>query len=285
MQQPHELKEVDPEALQQLSLSYPYFTLAHLMQMIKLDEWPSDDYPRHFHGINPVMLHELRAQSEFLAIDEDLILADELIAAEAAAYTVADTVGNVSAPTEAATTEEELLETPPSKEDLMDALNIASGTPTDYFSQQGIKVSDEMPTAEDLLPSEQTNEDEESMKEREQSLLVMMSFSEWLNYINAKNKKAKEEEAEQKALKTQWQKQKLAAAIEEELEEIPEMVFEMAVNSIAAEDGLVSESLAEVYGKQGKKEKAIDMYRKLILQNPEKKAYFANKIDLLLKEN
>ena len=72
--------------------------------------------------------------------------------------------------------------------------------------------------------------------------------------------------------------------MEEENEEIPEQVFEMAVNSIAKEDDLVSESLAEIHIKQGKYDKAIDMYRKLSLRNPQKSAYFARRIEAIQKE-
>jgi pentatricopeptide repeat protein len=96
--------------------------------------------------------------------------------------------------------------------------------------------------------------------------------------------KQKEETKDQRALKTMWQKEKLAAAMQEENEEIPENVFEMAVNSITKEDDLASESLANIYIKQGKYDKAIDMYRKLSLRNPQKSAYFATKIDEVLKE-
>ena len=81
-----------------------------------------------------------------------------------------------------------------------------------------------------------------------------------------------------------WQKEKLAAAMEEENEEIPETVFEMAVNSISKEESLVSETLAEIHIKQGKYDKAIEMYRKLSLRNPQKSAYFAGKIEETLKE-
>ena len=98
------------------------------------------------------------------------------------------------------------------------------------------------------------------------------------------SQKQEEEKKDQKALKTMWQKEKLAAAIEEENEEIPENVFEMAVNSITKEDGLASESLADIYIKQGKYDKAIDMFKKLSLRNPQKNAYFARKIEEVLKD-
>ena len=143
----------------------------------------------------------------------------------------------------------------------------------DYFLQQGEKISEEIP-----------GEIEDLKDDIDKSLMVMMSFSEWLLHFKSTTRKQEEEKKDQRALKTMWQKEKLAAALEEENEEIPENVFEMAVNSIAKEDGLASESLAEIYIKQGKYDKAMEMYRKLSLRNPQKNAYFARKIEEVLKE-
>ena len=124
----------------------------------------------------------------------------------------------------------------------------------------------------------------ETADDVDRSLMVVMSFSEWLLHFKSTTHKKEEEKKDQKALRTMWQKEKLAAAMEEENEEIPENVFEMAVNSITKEDGLASESLADIYIKQGKYDKAIEMYRKLSLRNPQKNAYFARKIEEVLKE-
>jgi len=148
----------------------------------------------------------------------------------------------------------------------------------DYFLQQGEKVPDELPAEiDDLI-------DDTEIDDEDKSLMVMMSFTEWLLHFKSTSRKHEEEKKDQKALKTMWQKEKLAAAIEEENEEIPENVFEMAVNSIAKEDGLASESLADIYIKQGKYDKAIDMFKKLSLRNPQKNAYFARKIEEVLKD-
>ena len=144
----------------------------------------------------------------------------------------------------------------------------------DYFLHQGIPVSEKIP-GEAEVPQQ---------SQKAKSLMVVMSFSEWLIHFKTKGEREKEEQEDQKALKTMWQKEKLAAALEEENEEIPENVFEMAVNSIAKEEDLASESLAEILIKQGKHGKAIDMYRKLSLRNPQKSAYFARKIEGLQKE-
>lgn len=144
----------------------------------------------------------------------------------------------------------------------------------DYFEAMGIEVTDEWPEREDKGGDEESG----------QSLLVVMSFAEWLQFIQRKTRAEQEEEEEKRALKAQWQKQKMTEAIEEENEEIPAQVFEMAVNSISREDGIVSESMAVVYEKQGKFREAINIYKKLSLNNPEKSIYFADKIENLQKE-
>lgn len=47
-------------------------------------------------------------------------------------------------------------------------------------------------------------------------------------------------------------------------------------------DSLATESMAKILVRQGKIDKAIDVYQKLVLKNPEKKDYFAEKINELM---
>ncbi len=147
----------------------------------------------------------------------------------------------------------------------------------DYFMQQGIKVSPELPGH---IDASLNSEDEDN---NEKSLMVMMSFTEWLVHFKRAADEQNAEIEDKKAVRAMWQKEKLAAALEEENDEIPENVFEMAVNSIAKEEGLASESLAEIYEKQGKHDQAIEMYKKLSLRNPQKNAYFAARIEEIIK--
>ncbi|MBC7552918.1 MAG: hypothetical protein H7257_02955 [Taibaiella sp.] len=142
----------------------------------------------------------------------------------------------------------------------------------DYFMQQGLKIPAEAPA------------DITAFNKKEKSLMIVMSFTEWLLHFKKSSAQEKADTDGQKAIKTMWQKEKLAAAIQEENEEIPENVFEMAVNSITSEEGLASESLAEIYIMQHKYDKAIEMYRKLSLRNPQKNTYFAQKIKEISKE-
>lgn len=59
-------------------------------------------------------------------------------------------------------------------------------------------------------------------------------------------------------------------------------VENLAAHSLDTAD-VVTESMAEVWLKQGNKEKAADVYNKLRLQHPAKSAYFAAKIEALKK--
>jgi tetratricopeptide (TPR) repeat protein len=56
---------------------------------------------------------------------------------------------------------------------------------------------------------------------------------------------------------------------------------DISVNSIVENDDMVTETLAMVYANQKLYEKAITIYEKLILKFPEKKAYFATRIENL----
>jgi hypothetical protein len=66
---------------------------------------------------------------------------------------------------------------------------------------------------------------------------------------------------------------------------IPDIAAEHQVQAIAAHSierrEVVTETMAEVLAKQGMREKATEMYRKLSLLEPEKSAYFAEKIEQL----
>ena len=56
-------------------------------------------------------------------------------------------------------------------------------------------------------------------------------------------------------------------------------VNELVAKSIAEQDELVSETLANIYLEQKKYDKALEAFRKLSLKYPEKNSYFASRIE------
>jgi hypothetical protein len=58
---------------------------------------------------------------------------------------------------------------------------------------------------------------------------------------------------------------------------------DLSENSLIYNENIISETLAEILIKQGKKEKAIEVLKKLIWKFPQKKAYFAAQIEDLKK--
>ncbi len=56
---------------------------------------------------------------------------------------------------------------------------------------------------------------------------------------------------------------------------------DLSVNSAKLEKGIITESYAKILTMQGRRDKAIEVYEKLILKFPEKKPYFASKIQEL----
>ncbi len=58
----------------------------------------------------------------------------------------------------------------------------------------------------------------------------------------------------------------------------------LAVNSIALDEDIASETLADLLVMQGNNKKAINMYKRLSLQNPDKIHYFAEKIRELMND-
>ena len=59
---------------------------------------------------------------------------------------------------------------------------------------------------------------------------------------------------------------------------------DLSAPSVKFRDDIISENLANIMIKQGKHEKAIDIYKKLIWKFPQKKAYYATQIEELKKK-
>lgn len=247
---PDKVKTLNPDLIDRLRKEFPYFTPLHYLKALNNYDYkdaPLADLEEIFPSNRVLLFHLFNP-----AVQPSILIERE---------------------EEEATTEQELKTVSPGHQD--------------YFSSIGIDVGHELPEKEKIntdFAASSTSEEKNIKESEEKDLMVVMSFSEWLNYLKNRQLKMQEEEAGKSALKAMWQKQKLAAVIEEEEEEIPEDVFKMAVESVTEKEEIVNESMARVYILQGKKERALAVYEKLSLLNPEKSTYFAKKIEKLKKE-
>jgi hypothetical protein len=153
-----------------------------------------------------------------------------------------------SVPAEALINEEPALEIPKLKIEPIDPnkslLTFEPYHTVDYFASQGIKMKEED-------------------RPKDRFTQQLKSFTEWLKVMK-----------------------KVPAS---EMEKLPETVTqgekkveELAEHSLA-ERHIVTEAMAEVWTKQGNRQKAEEIYRKLSLLDPSKTAYFATKIEELKK--
>jgi hypothetical protein len=93
-----------------------------------------------------------------------------------------------------------------------------------------------------------------------------------------KLKKEEQEELIEKFIQSEPQLQNILSS-----QELPEKK-DLSLPSVKFRDDIISENLACILIKQGKLEKAIDIYKKLIWKFPQKKAYFAAQIEKLKKK-
>lgn len=253
IQDPAHLQEVETNKLQQLAKEFPYFSIGQIFIALKEKKALTDAL--NMHNWHPVLSAVLQAKASDTY--------RKLVHAE-----LKDDKQHQVNP-------DDITPELRAMDEHLDALIQQNVNVPDYFSKKEMEA---------IVDQSSIVEDNTNAMHEENAVLVVMSYAEWLKFLTKKSIHQKEEEESKSALKALWQKEKLALALEEETDEIPEDVFEMAVNSISKNEEMASESLAEVYIRQNKKQQAINMYKKLSLLYPEKNTYFAMKIEKLQKE-
>jgi hypothetical protein len=144
---------------------------------------------------------------------------------------------------------------------------IDSESTTSSEGSQSSQITEEKPSEELPQPEKKkrrVTKDEliESIKKREKREIVDIKKKEQIDLIREFNKKDF----------------KMAAIREIEANQPTE---NLADASTRLNDNLVSETFARILTKQGKKDTAIEIYEKLALKFPDKRAYFADLIEKL----
>ena len=283
--------ECDLQEIKDLVSLYPYFAPAQFLLLEKLKRQNAPEYPSqlqkavlYYH--NPLEF-EYFISSDRFETDADFVeisplsevsnqqdeQSPELLAAPDAEIATVDSKEPVLIETE----EENLDGSLDQESQTMQAVN---------FNDADISTEEKMATSiEKVLKNEEAH-----IKEPIQNTDLVFEPYHTVDYFASQGIKLSQEEIPKdkfgKQLKsfTEWLKtlKKLPATeVSKEIDTSAESkVQHLAEDSVHRAD-VLTEAMAEVWIKQGNKEKAIETYNKLGLLNPSKKAYFAGLIENL----
>jgi hypothetical protein len=269
------ISDCSVEELQSLAEQYPYFAPAQYALLKKLEQTDSNSYPEQLQK-TILYYHNPAGFNHF--INEDFA-SIEFVETE-----TAPAPETISTTEEFAGTEEETVPAQDSEEmeeaeemRIQDEPELVVSMPTD--------MKEPIPSVEEIKAPPETNGIADEV----------LTFEPYhtVDYFASQGIKLSQEEATKdrfgRQLKsfTEWLKTMKKLPATEQAKPM-DVVAEQKVENLAAhsveESDVVTEAMAEVWVKQGKTEKAIDVYNKLSLLNPSKRAYFAAKVEFLKKE-
>jgi tetratricopeptide (TPR) repeat protein len=144
----------------------------------------------------------------------------------------------------------------------------------DYFAQYHKKAADELKQA-NVQPLQKEN--------AEDQMAVPHSFTEWFDVLEARGKSKKEAAPAESPKK----KEEVISLIDKFIQAEPRIrpqqtkmykPEDMAKLSAKEDLSIATETMANIFMKQGLKQKAIEIFQQLILRYPQKSGYFADKI-------
>ncbi len=178
-------------------------------------------------------------------VEENIVNDDAVVEKEILPFASTTVAENTDNNNDEAITEQEIA---PIKIDMTASLNQSADDKTlsfepmhlvDYFASQGIKLTEEVQTADKLGKQ-------------------LKSFTEWLKTMK-----------------------KIHVAASDTNTGQSDIAIQTLAEKSNAEGEIITEAMAEVFARQSKVGKAIELYQKLSLFNPLKSAYFAAKIEQL----
>jgi hypothetical protein len=243
--------------LTQLTEQYPYFAPAHFLLLKKMD--PATEEYRRYYQKALLYFHDPLCFEFFLNRDIAVIHGEEPVAAPIEAEPAAPEAEPVSIEEHAVGTPEEELELAEESGDPDDTeIPLPSVPKIDLQAPPTGDLSFEPYHTVDYFASQGIKLSQEEFG-KDKFGKQLKSFTEWLKTMKRVPADAKTTTADARS----------EARVEG-----------MAGQSVQESD-IVTESMAEVWLKQGNRAKAAEIYRKLSLLHPAKSAYFADKINTL----
>lgn len=291
------LQACTTEEIRNITGQYPYFSPARFLLLQKL---AADNDPLYGPELQKALLyyHDPLQFQAFLAPEKfETLLPD---------FSPETTEGNVETVSESREESGEDAPAPLFSKD--EVAHLSDPAPLQLeLTNEETAVEAEFPGEDDItgVDTEDTDEDIDSRDDREPAPLPKLSLKldepvsesalnfepyHTIDYFASQGIKPQAEEKtgdkfnQQVRSFTDWLKvmKKLPATdITKGIDPRAEKKVEhLAAHSVHNAD-VVTEAMAEVWLKQGNREKAIETYNKLILQNPSKKSFFAAKIEKL----
>jgi hypothetical protein len=268
------LQQVPEEVIAQLAADHPYFAAAHLLLARKVYQRTGDPGDA---AVKKALLYTLQPHYAWQLITENQVLQEA--ADRVAAVIPDDELPQEMVAEEALPVAEDLVAAENGVAEAGEKLAVADETPESaepirIFPMTAAEETTELVFqplyTDDYFAYKRLKNPEEADTLNEQGAAEMKSFTSWLrqmkdNFAGKSNK--------------DWYHQQLHRMYEEEEEpEVSETVEKMAMDSIVFNNDIVSETLAEIWVRQHQYDNAIKIYQKLSLLNPDKNAYFAQKI-------
>ena len=237
--------------LKELTEKHPYFSPAHFFLLQNLGDdttaFEKQAAKTNLFFNNPHWLNfQVRQTGSAVIAPEPNTAVRQTIIAQSEMAIVDDLPDNTDVPDPGTHQQEKEIEPmhielkmPEQKENLSEAMLFEPMHMVDYFASQGIKLSDEVQTADKLGKQ-------------------LKSFTEWLKTMK-----------------------KVHVETEADTNVKPDANVQILAENSNNEPEVLTESMAEVFARQGKTAKASEVYQKLSLLNPAKSTYFAAKLENL----
>ncbi len=303
---PKEALEEDISALEELIQKYPYSQMLHILRakigFILDDENKSKKLTKAaIYASNRAILKELIQKENYLENIEEIPVYQDLpiieLEDESNEFTSdshIDTKGDDSA-----SIFDEVLKNLQKLKSLREQFlfleeDIDTDEPKEHITNYPKKSKDTKSSVVSKTKKKSTSKEKAKKEKLDELLEKDQEIDTKVNeYFISEIAQKKETPAENKTSKKTVEKeiiekfieeQPSIGSIEKELgKSQDEITKDLSEKSTRFGDDLITENLAVIFLKQGKKERAIDIYRKLIWKLPQKKAYFAARIEEINK--
>ena len=272
---PDLLASISYEELKTLALSYPY---AHNLRYLLAIKSAQDKHPEHTRNLASAAAYSLD-RTRLFTLTAPKKLAPQLVVQEEKVLELK--------PIEAVQRELEAKSPLPRAADAQPAPPVAAAMD---FSEKSAPVPDldlsgsfSLPADLDLAetPSAIRQQPEQELPPPESTPL---NFTSWIGQFKPQPLQAADLPGKKESHSAPSKKQASEAGESTAAEPAKANVAQqLAEKSVQENKGIVSETLARLYIRQGYREKAIEMFERLRLAFPDKSAYFAAEIDKLKK--